>query len=407
MASPAADECLMVTTLFIGLVALVWLRLLAIFALVLADHASRAHRPVEALGIPLTDVTIVVPACQEARGIGKTLDSVREAVRAGAALIVVDDGSSDRTAEIVRDELASLGSGRLLRHEHNLGKAAALNTGIGAVTTRFLLTLDADTVVSREAIEIAVWLLQRDEASARHYAVVAFDVSVKPSASLFAELQATEYDASLNFERRGQAVIHAVSVAPGAASLWRSADLRAIGGFSSATVTEDVDATLRLAARGRRAAHLPGAQAFTRTPETFAHLMAQRRRWCLGHYQGIVRAAKYLGGDPVFTALTYPNFFLLSAFMPLMCVLSVATLFAKPGTWIVALGWLTAVWLITVYVQRLVALTLIGRRVRLIAFLIEPFCTQFFHFCAMTLIIYATARQAFGVRSNAWATRAR
>jgi cellulose synthase/poly-beta-1,6-N-acetylglucosamine synthase-like glycosyltransferase len=397
----------MVTTLFIGLVVFVWLRLLAIFVLVLADHASRAHRPAEALGIPLTEVTIVIPAYQEASGIGKTLDSVREAVEGGAALLVVDDGSSDRTAEIVNEELVSLSRGRLIRHEHNLGKAAALNTGMGAVTTPLLLTLDADTVVSREAIEIALQILQRDAAAARCYAVVAFDVSVKPSASLFAELQATEYDASLNFERRGQAVVHAVSVAPGAASLWRAADLRAIGGFSSATVTEDVDATLRLAARGRRAAHAPGAHAFTRTPETWAHLMAQRRRWCLGHYQGIVRAAKDLGGDPVFTALTYPNFFLLSAFLPLMCALSLATLFATPGAWIIALGWLTAVWLATVYVQRLVALTLVGRRVRPAAFLIEPFCTQLFHFCAMTLVVYAMAQQAFGVRSNVWATRAR
>jgi cellulose synthase/poly-beta-1,6-N-acetylglucosamine synthase-like glycosyltransferase len=397
----------MVTTLFIGLVALVWLRLLAIFALVSVDHACRARRPVEALGVFLTDVTIVIPAYQEARGIGKTLDSVREAVNAGVALIVVDDGSSDRTADIVSERLASLGAGRLIRHERNLGKAAALNTGIGAVATPFLLTLDADTVVSREAVEAAARVLQRDDGSARRYAVVAFDVSVEPSASLFAELQATEYDASLNFERRGQAVVHAVSVAPGAASLWRSADLHAIGGFSSATVTEDVDATLRLAARGRRAAHCPGAQAFTRTPETFAHLMAQRRRWCLGHYQGIVRAAKNLGGDMVFTALTYPNFVLLSAFMPLMCVLSLAALFASTGMWIVAMAWLTALWLTTVYLQRFVALTLIGRKVRLAAFLIEPFSTQLFHVCAMTLVVYAALRHALGVRSDAWATRAR
>jgi cellulose synthase/poly-beta-1,6-N-acetylglucosamine synthase-like glycosyltransferase len=319
----------------------------------------------------------------------------------------VDDGSSDRTGEIVTEKLTSLGSGRLIRHEHNLGKAAALNTGINAATTPFLLTLDADTVISREAIELAAQLLRRDDASAQRYAVVAFDVSVEPSGSLFAELQATEYDASLNFERRGQAVVHAVSVAPGAASLWRSADLHTIGGFSAVTVTEDVDATLRLAGRGKRAAHLPGAQAFTSTPETFGQLMVQRRRWCLGHYQGIVRAAKYLGDDMVFTTLTYPNFFLLSAFMPLMCALSLAALFAKTGTWIIALGWLTAVWLITVYMQRFVALALIGRRVRLAAFLIEPFSTQFFHLCAMILVIYAMARNALGIRSNFWATRAR
>jgi len=135
--------------------------------------------------------------------------------------------------------------------------------------------------------------------------------------------------------------------------------------------------------------------------------MAQRRRWCLGHYQGIVRAAKNLGGDMVFTALTYPNFVLLSAFMPLMCVLSLAALFASTGMWIVAMAWLTALWLTTVYLQRFVALTLIGRKVRLAAFLIEPFSTQLFHVCAMTLVVYAALRHALGVRSDAWATRAR
>jgi cellulose synthase/poly-beta-1,6-N-acetylglucosamine synthase-like glycosyltransferase len=397
----------MATTLFIGLVSFVWVRLLAIFVLVLSDHACRARRPVTVLDTPLTDVTVVIPAFQEALVVDKTLDSIREAVKAGAGLIVVDDGSSDRTAEIVSEKLTLLGQGRLICHGRNIGKAAALNTGIREVSTPFVLTLDADTIVSRDAIEIAAQLLRSDDVSAQRYAVVAFDVSVKVSKSLFAELQAAEYDASLNFERRGQAVVRAVSVAPGAASLWRVADLRAIGGFSAATVTEDVDATLRLAARGRRAAHAPGAQAFTGTPATFAQLTAQRRRWCLGHYQGIVRQVKVLGGDMIFTTLTYPNFLLLSLFMPLMCVLSLATLFAAPGTWIVALGWLTAVWLATVYVQRLVALTLIGRRVRIAVFLIEPFSTQFVHFCAMILIIYAMAGHALGVRSDVWATRAR
>jgi cellulose synthase/poly-beta-1,6-N-acetylglucosamine synthase-like glycosyltransferase len=395
----------MITSLFIGLVALIWLRLLAIFLLVVGQHLVR--RGAKAQGIPLTDVTIIIPAYEEERVIGNTLESVREAVDTGADLIVVDDGSRDGTAKTASEKMVSLGRGSLLCHEKNRGKAAALNTGIDAVTTPFVLTLDADTVVSREAIEIALHVLRRDDAGERRYAVVAFDVSVLPSQSLFAELQATEYDASLNFERRGQAVVHAVSVAPGAASLWRAADLHAIGGFSSATVTEDVDATLRLAARGRRAAHTPCAQAFTRTPQTFAHLMAQRRRWCLGHYQGIVRMAKHLGGDGVFTALTYPNFFVLSAFMPLMCVLSLTALFAKPGAWIVTLALLTAFWLATVYVQRFVALALIGRRVGPAAFLLEPFCTQFFHFCAMSLVVYAMTRQALGIRSNVWATRAR
>ena len=393
--------------LFIALVVIIWLRLLAIFVLVMVDHARSRRLPAGPAARTLTDVGIVVPAYDEAAIIHETLDSVRTSVMAGAALIVVDDGSSDQTEKIVKARLSALGCGRLIRHERNLGKAAALNTGIAALTTPFVLTLDADTVVSGEAVARAAELLRRADAAGHRYAVVAFDVSVEPSDSLFAELQGVEYDASLNFERRGQAMIHAVSVAPGAASLWRIADLRAIGGFCGTTVTEDVDATLRLAAIGRRAAHCPGARAFTKTPKTFMQLLAQRRRWCLGHYQGIGRLAKYLGGDLVFTILTYPNFFLLSAFLPLMCILSLLTLFAKAGLWITTLGWLTALWLMTVYVQRLVALRLMGRDTRITAFLIEPFSTQLFHFCAMALVIYASVRQALGVSHNLWATRAR
>jgi cellulose synthase/poly-beta-1,6-N-acetylglucosamine synthase-like glycosyltransferase len=397
----------MVTTLFIGLAALAWMRLLGISALVVADHMRRSRHGGGKRGITLADVTIVIPACEEARVIGETLESIREAVDGGVSLIVVDDGSSDRTPEIVAQKLALLGRGRLIRHERNRGKAAALNTGIAAVATPFVLTLDADTVTSRAAIELAVDLLRRDNEFAQGYAVVAFDISVTPSASLFAELQAIEYDASLNFERRAQSIIHAVSVAPGAASLWRRADVERISGFSAATVTEDVDATLRLAAGGRRAAHALGALAFTRTPATFGHLMAQRRRWCLGHYQNIARQAKHLGRDRVFTTLTYPNFFLLSAFTPLLCVLGLAALFARPGTWIIALGWLTGVWLITVYAQRFLALRLAGRRVRVMPFLLEPFSTQFFHVCAVLLVAYRLLLHVLGIRSNVWAKRAR
>jgi cellulose synthase/poly-beta-1,6-N-acetylglucosamine synthase-like glycosyltransferase len=397
----------MVATLFLCLVVFVWVRLLVIFVLVLVDHGRRVRLHRVTSGGRLTDVTIVIPALQEAQNVEVTIDSVRSAIKAGAAVIVVDDGSTDRTSEIVSKALASIGGGRLIRHERNMGKHAALNTGIREVKTPFVLTLDADTIVDHDAIELAVGFLRCDDASTGIYAVVGFDVSVKPSTSLFSELQATEYDASLNFERRGQAVLHAISVAPGAASLWRVEDLHAIGGFSAATVTEDVYATLLLAARGRRAAHILGAQAFTTTPRTFAQLAAQRRRWCLGHYQGISLLAKHLGGDAVFTALTYPNFVLLSAFMPLMCILSAATLFVSPGAWMTALGWLTAAWLATVYIQRFAALRLIGRKVSVVAFLLEPLSTQVVHFCAMILVIHTMLRQLRGVSSNVWATRAR
>ena len=96
----------MVTSMFIGLVVLVWFRLLAIFALVLADY-SRSAEPTcgGASGFSSPKSQLSCRPIQEARSIGKTLESVREAVDAGASLIVVDDGSYDRTAKIVSEKL--------------------------------------------------------------------------------------------------------------------------------------------------------------------------------------------------------------------------------------------------------------------------------------------------------------
>lgn len=202
-------------------------------------------------------------------------------------------------------------------------------------------------------------------------------------------------------------MVSAVSVVPGAASLWVTEDLRVIGGFSDETVTEDVDATLKLAAMGKRAIHCPQARAFTGTPMTFSQLMVQRRRWCLGHYQGIVRHFNSLGKDTIFTFITYPNFFLLSIFMPVMLLLSLITLYAEIGTWKNMLGLLTIFWILTVYIQRWVALKLALRKIMLLAFLVEPFSTLSFHICAMILTGLTLLKNFFDIDSDVWKGRKR
>jgi glycosyltransferase involved in cell wall biosynthesis len=84
-------------------------------------------------------VSIIVPAKDEARTIANVLDRLAELPFA-TEIIVVDDGSVDDTAAIVE----SHGGARLLRHERNQGKGAAVRTGISASTGDFLVIQDAD-----------------------------------------------------------------------------------------------------------------------------------------------------------------------------------------------------------------------------------------------------------------------
>lgn len=94
-------------------------------------------------------VTVVIPAFNEAAAIGPVVDSVR-AQCAGLVdeVIVVDDGSSDRTAEIAEQSGA-----RVIRHTHNRGYGGALKTGIRAAQSEFVLTMDSDGQHSAEDVK--------------------------------------------------------------------------------------------------------------------------------------------------------------------------------------------------------------------------------------------------------------
>lgn len=85
-------------------------------------------------------ITVVIPAFNEEEGIAATLQKTSEELEGLVAeIIVVDDGSSDRTAEVAE----STGV-RVIRHPNNRGYGASLKTGIRAASTEFVLTMDAD-----------------------------------------------------------------------------------------------------------------------------------------------------------------------------------------------------------------------------------------------------------------------
>ncbi len=91
----------------------------------------------------LSSVTAIIPAFNEAKMIGGVLEILRQ-VDGLEEVIVVDDGSTDRTCEAAR-KMANLdGRVRVIRHPYNRGKGQAVFTGWQAAKTPFLLLLDAD-----------------------------------------------------------------------------------------------------------------------------------------------------------------------------------------------------------------------------------------------------------------------
>ena len=246
----------------------------------------------------------------------------------------MDDGSTDRTAEIARKSLAGFERAKVIELPSNLGKAAALNAGIQAASCDLIATIDADTRLEPGALEAAMATLTERDAGA-----VAFYLDVDNRFTLLGQLQRQEYVAALNFERAGQDEIGAISILPGAATLYRR-DLLMAHPFSPRTRAEDTDLTLHLVRQGVRIALAADAVASTVVPGTWAGLVAQRVRWMAGHFQCCAIHALERGSTRwFFRTVVFPNF-VLSTLMVAAGFTALVAIVIAGHTSLLGLEWL-------------------------------------------------------------------
>jgi dolichyl-phosphate beta-glucosyltransferase len=112
---------------------------------------------------PVPDLSVIVPAYQEAARIGPSLEAVLRYLRGQPwtfELIVVDDGSRDETAKVVDARIAGAPEARLISYRPNRGKGYAVRTGVLASRGRWVVFLDADLSTPADEIPAALAALQ-------------------------------------------------------------------------------------------------------------------------------------------------------------------------------------------------------------------------------------------------------
>jgi glycosyltransferase involved in cell wall biosynthesis len=120
---------------------------MTVMTTVAAPTTPGASAPGEARRAVLPGVSIVLPCFNEEANVADAVRAASKAARDNAAafeVIVVDDGSTDRTSEVASDLMDGTGHVRLLVHAHNRGYGAALRTGIAAARQPWVLLTDAD-----------------------------------------------------------------------------------------------------------------------------------------------------------------------------------------------------------------------------------------------------------------------
>ncbi|QHS50807.1 glycosyltransferase [Edaphobacter sp. 12200R-103] len=260
-------------------------------------------------------VAVLIPAYNEEKVIARTIRSVLMSNYKNLRIIVIDDGSTDDTLEVVRKTYpADLASGRLtLLTKPNGGKAEALNFALNQTEEEIYVGIDADGVIAHDAISRLVCHFANPKIGA-----VAGNAKVGNRVNLWTRWQALEYITSQNFERRALDLFDVVMVVPGAIGAWRTAAVRDGGGYHPDTVAEDADLTMNILEQGYSVIYEDQALAFTEAPVDMNGLMRQRFRWSFGILQAVF---KHLGAVTRHRAMglfALPNIIIFQILLPLV-----------------------------------------------------------------------------------------
>jgi len=226
-------------------------------------------------------VAILVPAYNEERHVARTLKSCADQSYPNITqVILVDDGSTDRTGSIVKDCMSRDRRILYIRKERNEGKPAALNTGFSASNADLTFFMDGDSHLDSRAIERLVPHFKDPQVGC-----TASLISIHNNNSTLAKCQEVEYFFTQLVTRFCQSLEKTVLICPGAGTMVRT-NVAKMTDHSSRTITEDADFTFEIHRRWRISQE-PHAYSYTDAMTTWKSFINQRVRWLYGVLQTI------------------------------------------------------------------------------------------------------------------------
>lgn len=236
-------------------------------------------------------VSVVIPCYNDGESIGETISSVFKAYPAALVdLIVVNDCSTDNSLEKIKEQLPRY-SFRLVDNKVNKGKARSLNDAIAAARHDFVLCLDADTVLNKQAIHDMLARFEHDES------LGAVSCPYRPrNRGFLPAMQAVEY--SMLLLTQGAHNIFSAMALWGGCLMVRKKAFDDCGGFNLAAITEDVDLAFQLNRRSWRV-----EQSFrpvrSIVPDTISGWIRQKLRWTAGGFQCYIRHFRVWIRNPI------------------------------------------------------------------------------------------------------------
>lgn len=242
-------------------------------------HPTRdVNKPPQLASYP--KVSVVVPCYNEQNQVQEVIASLMHLNYPNYNVVAVNDGSSDRTGELL-DQLNQIHPKlRVIHLARNQGKAIALNTGCQLTDAEFVVCIDGDAILDPHSID---WLMLH-MASPR-VAAVTGNPRVRTRSTLLGRIQVGEFSSIIGLIKRAQRTYGRLFTVSGVVSCFRQQALRDVGFWSPDMLIEDVDISWKLQARHWDVRFEPRALCWILMPETLRGLWRQRLRWAMGGSQ--------------------------------------------------------------------------------------------------------------------------
>ena len=250
------------------------------------DNYSSSMKRAPPAKIP--KVTVVVPAFNEQECIAATIESLLKLnyPKEKLEIIVVDDGSTDKTYEIAKKYDG--GNVRVFTKK-NGGKGSALNFAIKKSKGEFVGALDADSFVHPDALINMVGYFEDPNIMAVTPALKVYNKN-----SILPKIQVVEYLMGV-FLRKVFAMLGSIHVTPGPFTIYRKFFFKQYGGYDEKNITEDIEIALRIQSKNYQIENAMDACVYTMSPTGFRELLWQRVRWYLGFIDNVLNHKNLFG----------------------------------------------------------------------------------------------------------------
>ena len=228
---------------------------------------------------PADLLTVIIPAYNEAESVSDTVRSVLQQTTPPARVIVVDDGSTDATADLARRAGAEV----VCPPANTGSKAGAQNLALALVDTPYCMAIDADTTLAPDAIELLLAPLAEDP----NIAAACGFVVPRHVGTMWERGRYVEYLLSFTFYKPTQDYYGKPLISSGCFSAYRTDRLLEAGGWSERTRAEDMDLTWSFYQAKHQVRFVPEAVCYPIEPHDFGFMRMQLKRWSHGFVQNV------------------------------------------------------------------------------------------------------------------------